>query len=389
MRKVVKIFIVLVLTALASTFIVGCNEKNKTSYAERNYAKLGTGFNEQKNGHPFHGLDTSQYKDCSWYTENYVQGQYGNVPKLSSDNKTAEGYKEGAEIDFKFNKVNGARKPFITAWYFEVNDVSILNAKTLTIGNTGVPLTDIVIIFAANINWDSVNNRPILHLNGNVDATLVGYKKYIKPLQDLGIKVVLDILPNHQGIGFDNLTPEDAEIFAEQLVQCVDKFGLDGIDFDEEYADYRHLSSIRPQRTSGFINLLVRLRERMPDKLLTMFDYNVPDCLYSNADYLKERNVINFAFANYGSRSNAYYVKDKRNLSYSSTELNRSGVPSYQKFKQMAQNAINEDAGTLMFFCPFRINGGSQYASEMTGLTEVAYGEKVIFSGRKYLQDWK
>jgi chitinase len=53
------------------------------------------------------------------------------------------------------------------------------------------------------------------------------------------MKVVLTILGNHQGAGICNFpTREAARDFAQQLANTVNTYGLDGIDFDDEYSEY-------------------------------------------------------------------------------------------------------------------------------------------------------
>lgn len=335
-------------------------------------------------------INAAPYAAYSWYTPDYKQGQYGNVPELDQNTKKAVGYVEGKEIDFNFNKVNGEEKSVINTFYYEVNDTNILNAETLTIGDTGVPFVDIAIIFAANINWDSENNLPILHLNPNVDNVLVNREKYLKPLQDKGIKIVLDILPNHQGIGFCNLTEQYAEFFAEQLVQCVDKFGLDGIDFDEEYAKY--VTGGGPGTYSeekSLTRLAIRLRERMPDKIISMFDYSVPGDLGLYSKELKDKNVFNFAYANYGGSSSASYVRHHWGRSQQSFEMNR-GVKSYKTYYDAANSALSWGRGVLMFFALHREENNNYflYPEAFSGVTQALYGEDCVWNNEYYPKDW-
>lgn len=334
-------------------------------------------------------INAAPYAAYSWYTPDYKQGQYGNVPELDPDTKNAVGYEEGKEIDFNFNKVNGEEKSVINTFYYEVNDTNILNAETLTIGDTGVPFVDIAIIFAANINWDSENNLPILHLNPNVDNVLVNREKYLKPLQDKGIKIVLDILPNHQGIGFCNLTEQYAEFFAEQLVQCVDKFGLDGIDFDEEYAKYGMGGPKTYSEDKSLTRLATRLRERMPDKIISMFDYSVPYDVSVNSGELRDKNVFNFAYANYGGKSTASFVRHHWGHSEASYELNR-GVPIYGTYYNDANSALTSGRGVLMFFAPHRQDNNDYfyYPERFSGVTQALYGEDCVWNNEYYPKDW-
>jgi hypothetical protein len=124
----------------------------------------------------------------------------------------------------------------LAVMYVEVNDANFLNTGCYSL-TTGEPLFDIAIIFAANINYDVQSRRAVLSLNQNVSEVCLNASTYIRPLQEKGIKVLLSILGNHQGAGFCNFPDaESARGFAVQLAEAVQLFGLDGIDFDDEYA---------------------------------------------------------------------------------------------------------------------------------------------------------
>jgi len=73
--------------------------------------------------------------------------------------------------------------------YIEVNDVNFLNLGCYSLLSNGQPLFDVGIIFAANINYDVANQRAILYFNENVDRVLADVDKYVRPLQEKGIKV--------------------------------------------------------------------------------------------------------------------------------------------------------------------------------------------------------
>lgn len=66
-------------------------------------------------------------------------------------------------------------------------------------------------LFASNIHKRTVNGvvEPTLYLNDKMTNLLEndGYLTYVKPLQDMGIKVLLTVLGDWQGIGFNLLQP--------------------------------------------------------------------------------------------------------------------------------------------------------------------------------------
>lgn len=161
----------------------------------------------------------------------------------------------------------------LTVMYVEVNNTNFLNTGCYTLSTTGEPLFDIGIIFAANINYDVANRRAILHLNNNVTTVLTNVDTYVRPLQAQGIKVLLSILGNHQGAGICNFPDAvAARDFAIQLNDAVRLFGLDGIDFDDEYAEYGQNGTGQPNPFS-FMYLLRELRALMPDKIISFYFY--------------------------------------------------------------------------------------------------------------------
>lgn len=156
--------------------------------------------------------------------------------------------------------------------YIEVNDTNPLNAGSY-IKSDGNPAIDIVILFAANINGHipANYNETILWNNPNVAAIVGNPAKYIKPLQDKGIKVLYGLLGNHTGLGFANLSDAQVEDFAQKVTAQVAAAGLDGVDLDDEWAEYGRNGYPFPNKTS-FDKLVLRLRELLPNKIISMPD---------------------------------------------------------------------------------------------------------------------
>ncbi len=155
--------------------------------------------------------------------------------------------------------------------YVEANNNNILNTGAYTLKNGGQQLFDLAIVFAANINYDVSTGRTVLYSNNNVTKVLANRDTYIQPLQNKGIKVTLSILGNHQGAGISNFTSRAAaRDFAQQLAQTVAVYGLDGIDFDDEYSDYGKNGTGQPN-DSSFTMLTEELRALMPDKIISFY----------------------------------------------------------------------------------------------------------------------
>lgn len=135
------------------------------------------------------------------------------------------------------------------------------------------PLFDMTVIFSANMNFNEISGRPELFYNQEVQRILTNRDIFIKPLQDKGIKVLLSVMPNRQGIGFANLdiSGERRVIkdFAREMADAVKQYGLDGVMFDDEYANYPETPDAvqpgRPMVQMGSFHFLIQeLRNLMP-----------------------------------------------------------------------------------------------------------------------------
>ncbi|MDR3284955.1 MAG: hypothetical protein LBS97_07245 [Treponema sp.] len=131
-----------------------------------------------------------------------------------------------------------------TAVYVEVNDRNPLNAGSYILDD-GTYLFDYVILFAANIRSRAcdgtaadgycIESGPHVHFNDNVKYILDNKAKYIEPLQAKGIKVLLGLLGDHDGITFGTMTDAERATFVADIKKDVEAFGLDGVDFDDEW----------------------------------------------------------------------------------------------------------------------------------------------------------
>lgn len=181
----------------------------------------------------------------------------------------------------------GSKTPKLTV-YIETNDVNPLNAKEYLFTNTTEEVVDHVILFASNIRGTASTVQ--LYHNNNQSYILNNASTLIAPLQQKGIKVLLGLLGDHTGVGFANLTPAMINSFAQQVADCVNTYGLDGVDLDDEYANYGIISGLPSQ--SGVImgNLIAKLRELMPNKLITAFyfgnAYNLNATAMGKLDYM-------------------------------------------------------------------------------------------------------
>lgn len=156
----------------------------------------------------------------------------------------------------------------ISVAYVEVNRHDIGNVASYTLED-GSNAFDVAIIFASTIDYDGSEAR--LFFNENVRRTLDD-RGTLRRLQARGVKVTLSILGKHKGVGLANFPSEAAAArFADQVAAAVKKYGLDGVDLDDEYADYGIDGTPQPHDDS--IRWVVSaLRERMPDKIISFYN---------------------------------------------------------------------------------------------------------------------
>jgi hypothetical protein len=184
----------------------------------------------------------------------------------------------------------------ITTAYIEVNNYSIADVGNYVLASNGANVFDIGIIFAANINYNG--SSAYLYFNSQVQAALDNAVTEIAPLQAQGIKVLLSILGNHEGAGFANFPSQDAAAeFAEQLAGAVTTYGLDGIDFDDEYADYGTNGTAQPNAWS-FPYLVQALRNDLPDKIISLY-FIGPSSTTLSYDGIEVGSLLNYSWNPY------------------------------------------------------------------------------------------
>lgn len=254
--------------------------------------------------------------------------------------------------------------------YVEVNNDQLANVGRYQLAN-GANAFDVAIIFAANINWNG--SKAVLYNNDKVQATLDAAATQIKPLQAKGIKVSLSILGNHQGAGIANFpTQAAAQDFASQVTATVTKYGLDGVDLDDEYADYGTNGTPQPnQQSIGW--LITALRAQMPSKLLSFYNIGpAASSLSSSSSTIGSK--LNYAW-------NPYYG------SYSVPSIPGLGKSALSPAAVDIQNTAQSTAVSLAsrtvadgygVFMTYNLPGGDKSAY-VSAMTQKLYGQAATY----------
>ena len=99
----------------------------------------------------------------------------------------------------------------------ETNDVNPLNLLAFTLKDSGKYLFDAIVLFSDNIILDETTGTVHALVNDNIKYILNNREKYLTPLQERGMKVILAITPYHTHAGVANLKPATADAFAKEL----------------------------------------------------------------------------------------------------------------------------------------------------------------------------
>jgi hypothetical protein len=274
----------------------------------------------------------------------------------------------GAALDQR--RRPAAKSGPLSVVYIEVNNHSMLNAGKYTLSRGGAQVFDIALIFAANINYDGT--KAYLHFNENVQRVLDNAATEIRPLQQKGIKVVLSILGNHQGAGFANFPSQAAaEAFAQELADAVTRYGLDGIDFDDEYAQYGANGTGQPN-DSSFFYLVSALRQKLPTKLITLYDIG-PSAERLTYNGQSIANTFDYAWnPYYGTWSVPRGPSSKSRLSPAAVSYTAT---SSSLAASLAQRTVNEGYGV---FLTYNL-GETNTASYISAFTSKLYGSTTVY----------
>jgi len=254
--------------------------------------------------------------------------------------------------------------------YVEVNNDQLANVGRYQLAK-GANAFDVAIIFAANINWNG--SKAVLYNNDKVQATLDAAATQIKPLQAKGIKVSLSILGNHQGAGIANFpTQAAAADFASQVTATVTKYGLDGVDLDDEYSDYGTNGTPQPnQQSIGW--LITALRAQMPGKLISFYDIGpASSSLSSSSSTIGSK--LDYAWNPYYGTYSAPSIPGlgKAQLSAAAVDIQNTAQSTAVS---LAQRTKADGYGVFM---TYNLPDGD-VSSYVSSMTQVLYGQAATY----------
>jgi len=136
-------------------------------------------------------------------------------------------------------------------------------------------LGNIVNLRIAQVGYDPDSKRALFSLTSDLRYTVEHADKYIRQMQDKGRKVCVCIEGGGSGLGFCNMTDAQIADFAEQVRIFITTYRLDGVNLWDRGSGYGK-EGMPAVNTASYPKLIKALREAMPDKMLTVVDYEEP-----------------------------------------------------------------------------------------------------------------
>ena len=269
--------------------------------------------------------------------------------------------------------------------YLEVNDCNPLNLLEYNLAD-GTPFFDAVILFAANINYDTKNDVVYLHNNPNVQALLDESEVYLQPLRNKGIKVYLGLLGNHDAAGLAQLSDWGAREWAQEVAEACRVYKLDGVNLDDEYSGYPDTDNpwFTYHSAAAGARLAYELKMALKEKCywpteVSIFEwgslYNLPAVTTDDGVTHSQSEFIDFTMANYGSASHPYGDLGYANCSGASVQLNFGYT-----LLDTAINTINaNEYGWVMWFAFDPSGTGSIENNRAHSMTQFKKAAKAFY----------
>lgn len=136
-------------------------------------------------------------------------------------------------------------------------------------------LGNIVNLRIAQIDYNVASQRALFAPTSDLRYTVEHASKYIRQMQDKGRKVCVCIEGGGKGIGFCNMSDAQIADFVTQVKVFITTYELDGVNLWDRGSGYGK-EGMPAVNTTSYPKLIKALHEAMPDKMLTVVDYEEP-----------------------------------------------------------------------------------------------------------------
>lgn len=283
----------------------------------------------------------------------------------------------------------------------EINHYNPLNHLNFKLKNSEKYLFDAVILFSTNMHYNHKTKKVQISLNEQNRFLFANIEKYVKPLQEEGIKVLFGLTPHGalDGLanpaGISNLTNEECKKFALEIKKFNDHFGLDGIFLDDEYgyniADgYGDPGVLLPEWSyEASSRLAYEIKQIMPDKFVTVYTYQSLGSMVE-VEGTKPGNFVDYIFPD-------YYVYYDYTQGFEGLPRERAGIwsinlqqPWWTGVEENLKKLRNDGYGANMVYGldPEDLGPSSQQLEILEDLTRTLFDDELVYTDIVYKSDW-
>lgn len=140
-------------------------------------------------------------------------------------------------------------------------------------------LGNIVVLKSSLVDFDAATGRALFSPTSDIKYIAEHAEKYIRPMQKRGRKVLLCISGGGTGLGPCNMNDEQIADFAQQVKTFVERYKFDGVNLWDKGSAYG-MSGFPEMNTESYPKLIKALDEVMPDKLITVCDFEEPTATF-------------------------------------------------------------------------------------------------------------
>lgn len=283
----------------------------------------------------------------------------------------------------------------------ETNDTNPLNLLCFTLKESKKYLFDAIVLFSDNLILDKETGTVHALVNKQIVSILNNQEKYLKPLRDRGMKVILGIEAFWTHASVANMKPETAQSVARYLKTICDTYQLDGIFFDDEYdkAETPTPPGFYPTKSpEAAAYFMYEIKRLMPDKINVAYALSNLHSLASEGckfDGKGPEYYVDYIMSDYNDKGFNFAVnypgvtKDKWGM------YSQEFARGYWTIKDEQYKTIKENKGTHFIFAlnPFANSfsqdlKGSTQLKQLQLAAEKFYDEELVYDGKPYAKDY-
>lgn len=260
---------------------------------------------------------------------------------------------------------------FIRAVYVPLES-NPLNAGAYSLSD-GSPFFDLVCLDYGWF-WEMSDCLPDLEIAA--DSPVRNYERYVKPLQDRGIKVLLNVKSGYGRWGFGNLSDALVEDLSDQIRDAVIAYKLNGVNLIDLEADYEDVFQPRPNETS-YSRMVLALRKKLSDRRVI----TVREAGYSTTLTPEAVQAIHYMWPfsyglNYFSKPTAPVLPNRKWAPQQIDASTKRGDGPNGVIKRYTTRAVGEGMGAISFYRLDTVD----ISGSLTAVAQSIYGDSVTVS---------